>query len=315
MAENSNLPAPRSQHSGPELMAPEAIPVANELHDYEGMSQLTINTDEALKLTYPVPVEHLEIKPTGEVYASQYFYRKRLNEVFGPGGWALKHVGDPQKHGTHIFQRFRLYIRGSFISEAVGECEYQESNSRMTYGDALEGVKSNALTRCCKDLSIAAECWDRRFCERFQDEHCIRVWVEGKTKPQWRRKDSRPFLKENGEAPASAGDDGDRGSGGAPSTQASRGGGDRKISEPQRKRLYAIWKKSGHSDPDVMAYLKSRWGIEKSGDIPFGKVYDQICARLEKSDKLGSLDDDNTGANPSTASEAPPTDDAGIPAE
>ena len=50
-----------------------------------------------------------------------------------------------------------------------------------------------------------------------------------------------------------------------------------KISEPQRKRLYAIWKTAGKSDEDVHSYLVEHYGIEHTKDIT-KDIYEEICA-------------------------------------
>ena len=68
----------------------------------------------------------------------------------------------------------------------------------MDWSDILETVKSNALMRLCKDLGIASECWDKRFTTDFKAQYCVKVWVESKNRPQWRRLDSEPFYKETG---------------------------------------------------------------------------------------------------------------------
>jgi hypothetical protein len=65
-------------------------------------------------------------------------------------------------------------------------------------------VKSNALTRCCKDLGIGSECWDRSWCEDWRDKHAVHVYVAEKsrdrdsrgsmvTKDYWRRTSAHPF--------------------------------------------------------------------------------------------------------------------------
>ena len=53
------------------------------------------------------------------------------------------------------------------------------------------------------------------------------------------------------------------------------------ISDPQRKRFYAIAKKSGKTDEEIKAHLKAEYGIEHSADIPKDK-YDEICTWAEK---------------------------------
>ena len=56
--------------------------------------------------------------------------------------------------------------------------------------------------RCCKDLGIGLEMWDRKFVERFKKEFCVQVWRKGKPgqtpKSQWRLKESEPFFDETG---------------------------------------------------------------------------------------------------------------------
>lgn len=180
---------------------------------YSGAAAVPFNAEIGEKLTRRIPEEDLDILPTGEVYASQVRYRRVLNEAFGVGGWALKPRGelrlDPKD--KYMYQKWALYAHGRFISEAIGEQEYQESNKRMSYAAAAEGVKSNALTRCCKDLGIASECWDRRFTEQFKAEHCVKVFCKnrntGKTEAQWRRKDAPKFWNESGVVSDHARDD------------------------------------------------------------------------------------------------------------
>jgi hypothetical protein len=48
------------------------------------------------------------------------------------------------------------------------------------------------------------------------------------------------------------------------------------ISEPQRKRFFAIAKGTGASNEDIQAWLKTNYGFDHSKDIPW-KLYDEIC--------------------------------------
>lgn len=43
---------------------------------------------------------------------------------------------------------------------------------------AVEGCKSNALMRCCKDIGIASELWDPRFIRKHIATYGKEVWVE-----------------------------------------------------------------------------------------------------------------------------------------
>jgi hypothetical protein len=51
------------------------------------------------------------------------------------------------------------------------------------------------------------------------------------------------------------------------------------ISEPQRKRLYAIGKAAGWEDDAMRDFMKKRYGIERSSDVPRSK-YDDIVSAL-----------------------------------
>lgn len=53
-----------------------------------------------------------------------------------------------------------------------------------------------------------------------------------------------------------------------------------KISDAQRKRLYAISKGSGKSDGELKAFLKQLTGSESTADVPRDK-YDEACAWAE----------------------------------
>lgn len=53
-----------------------------------------------------------------------------------------------------------------------------------------------------------------------------------------------------------------------------------KISDPQRKRFYAISKGSGKTDDEIKAYLTERIGSSHSADIPKAE-YEAICAWAE----------------------------------
>jgi hypothetical protein len=66
------------------------------------------------------------------------------------------------------------------------------------------------------------------------------------------------------------------------------------ISEPQRKRFYAIYKHAGLADDAVKAYLKQKYGIEHTADIT-RDFYEEVCAWAER----GGVDEppDEPGAN------------------
>lgn len=169
---------------------------------FVGISTLDIPRDISDKLTQPARTEDIEIKPTGEIYLSHVRYRKMLNDAFGMGNWSLRPLGGFVKTGSVVCREYALYIKGKYAASAIGEQNYIESNAQMTWSDACEATKSNVIMRCCKDLGIGLEMWDRKFVEKFKKEYCVSVWRKGKPgqtpKPQWRLKESEPFFDETG---------------------------------------------------------------------------------------------------------------------
>jgi len=76
------------------------------------------------------------------------------------------------------------------VSQARGEQDFFDKNGLAT---ATEGVKSNALMRCCKDLGIASELWDPQWVRKFKTDHCVEVWAQNQRTNSkiklWRKKD------------------------------------------------------------------------------------------------------------------------------
>lgn len=181
------------------------------LLDDIGTLKLTQGQRAKLAVAVATP-EIAAIKPTGEVYVPGVHYRRLLNDVFGPAGWGLRPLSelkldmrDDAKRGRSImFREYALVVRSKVVSCAIGEAEYHPSNARLTWGDAAESVRTNALTRLCKDLGIYSEAWEPQWTARFRREHCVQVWIEKSARssdddnkrPQWRRLDADPFYGE-----------------------------------------------------------------------------------------------------------------------
>lgn len=171
---------------------------ADQLGAYASAGTLQLTKQQAQDLAADFPEDAYEVKPTSEVYVSQVHYRRLLNKVFGPGAWALVPRSGWINHADTVCREYALYVRGVFVAEAIGETDYQPNNDRMSYASAAEGCRSNALTRCCKDLGIASTCWDRKWADAWRAEHCVQVWHSGQKKPQWRLKTAEPWHDETG---------------------------------------------------------------------------------------------------------------------
>ena len=178
---------------------PEDQPASPAPFDrYQGIALKKFPDNVKAKLLEPVASDDVEIRPDGLIYLPEIKYRRRLNQAFGPGAWGMMPTERPTVKDNVIMRPYALYVSSRFVSEAIGEQEYFENNPTMTWATAAEGAKSNALMRCCKDLGIASELWDPGFIERWKKEYAIQVWITGKNKPQWRRKDRDPFFNERG---------------------------------------------------------------------------------------------------------------------
>lgn len=278
---------------------------------YGGASSLPFEKGLADKLATDFDPELVEIKPhNGVVYLPGTFYRQRLNQTFGPGGWAMIPRGPRQMRDGKMFREYALYCHGRFVAEAVGDQEWIERNPDMSEADAADGCKTNAIQRCCKDLGIGSKLWEPGFLAAWKKKYAVQVWVKGKEKPQWRRKDRDPLRGESGEAEAPKGAPASAPSPvpqaapvqsaprppeqAPPAPVAYRGGP--VISEAQGRRFYAIWNKAGKTKEKVAAYLGSL-GLKTDREMP-RSVYEQACLWAETVEVEGEpIEDGNEDYN------------------
>jgi hypothetical protein len=71
-----------------------------------------------------------------------------------------------------LSREYALFCHGRFVAQARGEQDYFSEDGVVT---ATEGVKSNAMMRCCKDLGIFWELWDPRFVRDFKSKNVVMV--------------------------------------------------------------------------------------------------------------------------------------------
>jgi hypothetical protein len=204
------------------------------------------------------PVEDSEIEwrstkkdgPDDVPFLSHNGYRDRLDAAFGIGGWGMVPVGMPREmpaasadsNRKAIYVPYALCIEGLPRIFTWGE---QEIN-RMSYGDALEGAKSNAIVRCGKELGIARQLWDRRNVKALQER--FDVYGHGRKRT--------PAAEVNPHA-------------------------DEAITDPQRKRFWAIVKDRGRLNSEVEVWLAAKYQITDTRKMKRG-VYDEICNLVGK---------------------------------
>lgn len=267
-----------------------SVPVYHEVAPYQGIASSPFPPEVSKILGEQISDDDHDILPTGEVYVPQVHYRRKLIKAFGYGGWALLPRFEWKIEGDILFREFALFVGGRYVSEAIGTQKYSpKDNERMTYAEATESAKSDALKKMCKDLGIASECWDRRWCEAWKKKFAILVTYEevirgaktGKKKRAWRRKDAPPVPYEIGPV-----QNGEGGSSGSAGTQA---GGDLPISEPRMKRLFALMKQHGKTEAQVDEYLLNQYQIKSKKDIKVSQ-YDAICKWVETPEEHAEAD-------------------------
>ena len=188
------LAKPRTSISRRELPALPTAGTTDHLAAY-GASTAKFTRAQTEKLMAEWPPHQVEIRYDRIVYVEAQKHRDRLTEVFGPGGWAEVPGGEFAADGGLIVQLWQLFIGGVAITQSLGECQWVSSNTKMTKGDAVEGAKSNALTRNCK--GIMNQQWrDKTWAYNFT----LREGVLVKTQKgeAWRKVDGPPADREKG---------------------------------------------------------------------------------------------------------------------
>ena len=148
--------------------------------------------------------EDVEIRADGLIYLPWMEYVSRLREAFGMG-WAIVPHGEPKMDPdmTGILWAFFLMVNGKICGYSIGEQEYFPNNKTMTWGDACEGAKSNALMRLCKGIGISLELWRPSFVKAWIKAHGEtyldpkgRTDQWGHVKKLWRKKGTGPGEEE-----------------------------------------------------------------------------------------------------------------------
>lgn len=168
----------------------------NWANSFKGLGTEPFSKEIADILWEPLLPEEIEIKPDGLIYLPEIKYRRILNRAFGPGGWGLAPRSQTLVSPKMVSREYGLICHGRLVGIARGEQDYFDSKGVPT---AMEGCKSNALMRCCKDLGIASELWDPNFIRTFKKRNCDSKFSKEKSRYVWKRKDREweyPFNKD-----------------------------------------------------------------------------------------------------------------------
>jgi len=149
-------------------------------------------TDKQTEILYaPVEEDSVEIRPDGIIYLPWMEYVTRLRKAFGLS-WTVVPQGMPKVDGNLLVWGFYLLIQGKFAGFAIGEQTYTLGSYSMSWGEACEGAKSNALMRLCKGLGISLELWKPSFIKAWLAKYAISEWIynekKGKKELKWHKR-------------------------------------------------------------------------------------------------------------------------------
>lgn len=157
---------------------------------FHGLGLQPFSKETSDILLAPIANEDIEIKPDGLLYLPEIKYRRILNKAFGPGGWGLAPRTETLITPKQVSREYALICNGRLVSVSRGEQDYFGGTEKLT--TALEGAKSNALMRCCKDLGVASELWDPSFIRKWKKKYCDEAFCEHipskKKKKLWKLK-------------------------------------------------------------------------------------------------------------------------------
>lgn len=110
-------------------------------------------------ITAPLDAGDVQIRPDGQVYLPWTWRAKRLNNAFGIFKWGMIPQGAPlsktvDENNVLVVWGWWLVVKGVPVAFSYGETSYRPKNKSMSYGDACEGAKSNALSRNCKQIGM-----------------------------------------------------------------------------------------------------------------------------------------------------------------
>lgn len=189
---NTNILEPSTNNSSTISAINSDVPI-DWSGSFHGLGSSPFAREIADILLAPIADEDIEIKPDGLLYLPEIKYRRILNRAFGPGGWGLAPRTESFVTSKQISREYALICHGRLVSVARGEQDYFGGEEKIT--TALEGCKSNALMRCCKDLGIASELWDPSFIRAWKKKYCDEVFAEHvttkKKKKLWKLKKNK----------------------------------------------------------------------------------------------------------------------------
>jgi 5'-3' exonuclease len=193
----------------PEAALAAPIPPQTELMPrpsndvFAGIAASPFSPEASAILGAPLTDDEISVRPDdGILYMSGEAVRQRLQKAFGIGGWAIKPISTivdkeavdkNNKPQPRVYYTGQLWILGRFVAEATGDGSWIRSNPKSDYGTALEGAKTNCISRCCKDIGMWSELRDKDFTKAWAAKHCINSPSVG-----WVKRPKQPIKQQQG---------------------------------------------------------------------------------------------------------------------
>lgn len=128
-------------------------------------------TDAERAILYaPVDPDLVEIRPDSIVYLPWTEYVTRLRSALGLE-WGLIAIGFPKVKGDSVIGYYAFIVRQALVGFFFGEQQWSSSNRAMSFSDAVEGARSNALMRSCKALGLTLELWTPEFIRNWKEKY------------------------------------------------------------------------------------------------------------------------------------------------
>lgn len=169
---------PDSAGGTPAIVEPAPLDV------WQRAGSLMLSDEQRLILQPPFDESHVQIRYDGIVFVPWVFYWDRLLRAFSPYVPALIPTSKPYPVENSLCRDYILIVNGQYVSHATGECIRAGGNQKLTYASAVEGCKSDAITKCCKSLGMGQQLFDptwrdyylATYGEEYRDDQNRKRW-------------------------------------------------------------------------------------------------------------------------------------------
>lgn len=187
---------------GSAMAAPVTEPRSQPSNDvFTGIAASPFSAEAQAILGAPLTDDEISVlSDSGILYMSGEAVRQRLQRAFGIGGWAIKPiytfvdkdaVDKNNKPQPKVFYTGQLWILGRFVAESTGDGNWIKTNAKSDYGTALEGAKTNCISRCCKDIGVWGELRNKEFTKAWSAKNVINSPRDG-----WIKRPKQPINKQ-----------------------------------------------------------------------------------------------------------------------